>query len=87
MIATDIILVIGIVIFFLQCIFIATILAKIHGSLQVLNQIVAVAIQRSGLVRTPEEVEADAAEAEAEEAEEVDEDLLAMQSEIEEKDF
>lgn len=72
------ILIAGIVILFLQCIFIIGVLSRIHGVLQVIAQVVAVGIQRAGLVRTPEEAEADAREAEEE-----DEDLKAMQAEIE----
>ena len=74
------ILIAGIVILFLQCIFIIGVLARIHASLQVLTQVVAVAIQRANLVRTEEEVEADMKEAQEQE-ESWSEELDAMKAE------
>ena len=44
-------------------------LSRIGRAINVLNQVVAIGIQRAGLVRTPEEVREDALAAELEEVE------------------
>lgn len=74
MMSTNIILVIIAVMIFITGLFILGALAKIHAAIQVLTQIVAVAMQNANLVRTPEEVQEDTRTAE-------EEDLEAMKAE------
>jgi hypothetical protein len=66
---TNIILGIGFLSICLLLFFILASLFRINTTLNIITQVVAVAIQRSGLVRTPEEVEQDTKAAEEEEEE------------------